>query len=428
MKVAIAGLGTVGVGLIKLLADNAAEISARLGLNNGVLPQIIAVSARSKNKDRGVDLSAYAWCDNPVDLAKTDADLVIELIGGVGGDALALAKASLSAKKHFITANKAMLAHHGFELAQLAEKNGVVLAYEAAVAGGIPVIKALREGFAGNKIERVVGILNGTCNYILTEMLARNLEYADVLHEAQEKGYAEADPSFDVGGIDAAHKICLLAANAFGLAPKFDNLYVEGIDKITLQDLKLAQKLGYKIKHLCIAQNVDGRVEQRAHPALIKAEAQLAQVDGVFNAVEIVANPVGQSVLVGRGAGAGPTASAVFSDIADIALNRKTAAFNIPTAKLKSAEKFDINIIQSSYYLRLNVLDKAGVLEEISHVLKEQKISVRKMLQDEVAGGDALIVIITHEVHELEMKNALEHLRKLASVSQAPQLIRIYNV
>ena len=420
MKIAIAGLGTVGVGLIKLLSENSAEIAARLGIT----PQIVAVSARSRTKDRGVDLSGYAWHDNPVDLAQTDADVIIELIGGTDGDALALTKAALANKKHVITANKAMLAHHGFELAQLAEKNGVTLAYEAAVAGGIPVIKALREGFAGNKIERVVGILNGTCNYILTEMLARNLEYADVLHEAQEKGYAEADPSFDVGGIDAAHKLCLLAANAFGYAPKFSNLYVEGIDKVTLLDLKLAQKLGYKIKHLCMA----AAAGARAHPALIKAEAQLAQVDGVFNAVEIVANPVGQSVLVGRGAGAGPTASAVFSDIADIALKRRTTAFNIPTKALKSAEKFDINSITSSYYLRLNLHDKAGVLEEISHVLKEQKISVRKMLQDEVAGGDALLVIITHEVHEVEMKNALELLSKLASVRQTPQLIRIYNV
>jgi len=423
MKIAIAGLGTVGVGLIKLLADNSAEISARLGVN----VEVVAVSARSKGKDRGVDLSKYEWKDNPVDLAQTNSDIIVELIGGTG-DALELTKAALSNKKHVITANKAMLAYHGFELAKLAEENGVTLAYEAAVAGGIPVIKALREGFAGNKIERVVGILNGTCNYILTEMLARNLEYADVLHEAQEKGYAEADPSFDVGGIDAAHKVCLLSANAFGLAPKFDNLYVEGIDKVTLLDLKLAQKLGYKVKHLCIAQNANGEIEQRAHPALIKEDAQLAQVDGVFNAVEITASPVGQSVMVGRGAGAGPTASAVFSDIADIVLKRRTNAFNVPTGQLKSTGKFDINTINCSYYLRLNVHDEAGVLEEISHVLKEQKISVRKLLQDEVAGGDALLVIITHEVHEAEMKNALELLSKLTSVTQTPQLIRIYNV
>lgn len=424
MKIAIAGLGTVGVGLIKLLADNSAEIKARLGVS----PQVIAVSARSRNKDRGVDLSAYEWHDNPVNLADTNADTIIELIGGSEGDALELTKAALANKKHVITANKAMLAHHGFELAQLAEQNNVTLAYEAAVAGGIPIIKMLREGFAGNKIERVVGILNGTCNYILTEMIARNLEYADVLHEAQEKGYAEADPSFDVGGIDAAHKICLLAANAFALAPKFSNLYVEGIEKITLLDLKLAQKLGYKIKHLCIAQNSAGKIEQRAHPALIKQEAQLAQVDGVFNAVETTANPVGQNVVVGRGAGAGPTASAVFSDLADIALNRKTPAFNVPSKQLQATDKFDINTISCSYYLRLNLEDKAGVLEEISHVLKEQKISVRKMLQDEISGGDALLVIITHEVHETEMKNALALLDKLPSVKQTPQLIRIYNV
>lgn len=418
MKICIAGLGTVGVGLIKLLAENSAEISARLGAN----PKIIAVSARNRNKDRGVDLSGYEWHENPVDLAKTDADIVVELIGGADGDALALTKAALTNKKHVVTANKAMLAKHGAELAKLAEESGVALAYEAAVAGGIPVIKALREGFAGNKIERVTGILNGTCNYILTEMLARNLKYADVLHEAQEKGYAEADPSFDVGGIDAAHKICVLASSAFATAPNFNNLFVEGIEKITLQDLKLAQKLGLKIKHLCIAEAGGAR----AHPALIRADAQLAQVDGVFNAVEIVASPVGQSVLVGRGAGAGPTASAVFSDIADIALGRFTSVFNVPAHHLKQAGKFDANTIHGSYYLRLDVRDQAGVLEEITNVLKNQKISVRKMLQEEAAQGNAQIVIITHEVHEAEMKKAVELLSKLASVSQAPQLIRIY--
>jgi homoserine dehydrogenase len=418
MKIAIAGIGTVGVGLIKLLAENSAEISARVGTF-----EVVAVSARSRDKTRAIDISKYKWCDNPIELAQTDADIVVELIGGVAGDALALTKAALAAKKHVITANKAMLAHHGFELAQLAEKNGVVLAYEAAVAGGIPVIKALREGFSGNKIQRVTGILNGTCNYILTEMLTRNLEYADVLHEAQEKGYAEADPSFDVGGIDAAHKICLLAANAFGKRPNFAAMYIEGIDKITLQDLKIAQKLGYKIKHLCFAVAGEG---EYAYPCLIKESEQLARVDGVFNAVEIFAEPVGQSVMVGRGAGAGPTASAVFSDIADIALKRKTATFNVPTANLREAKNQDIALANHAYYLRLDVADVAGVLEEVTHELKAHGISVKKLLQDEPNAGDAQIVIITHEVQETEILQALASLEKLKNIKQKPQMVRIY--
>lgn len=420
-KLAIAGLGTVGIGLIKLLEDNAAEISARVSAKNNF--EVVAVSARSKSKNRGIDISKYQWCDNPVELANSDADIVVELIGGEDGDALALTKAALANGKHVVTANKAMLAHHGFELAKLAEENNVVLAYEAAVAGGIPVIKALREGFAGNKIERIAGILNGTCNYILTEMLSRNLEYANVLHEAQEKGYAEADPSFDVGGIDAAHKICLLAANAFGKRPNFSEMFIEGIDKITLQDLKIAKKLGYKVKHLCIAQAGQG---EYAYPCLIKDDEQLAQIDGVFNAVEINAEPVGQSVLIGRGAGAGPTASAVAADIIDIALGRITKTFNIKADDLQQAKGKDIAETSHAYYLRVDVHDEPGVLEEVTNVLKQHGISVKKLLQDEPEQGDAQIVIITHKTLESEILQAIQELEKLNNIKQKPQMVRIY--
>lgn len=418
MKIAIAGLGTVGVGLIELLTNNAAEISAR-----GAKFEIVAVSARSKNKDRGVDLSGYEWCDNPVDLANTSADIVIELIGGEGGDALELTKAALANGKHVVTANKAMLAHHGLELAKLAEANDVVLAYEAAIAGGIPVVKALREGFAGNRVERVTGILNGTCNYILTEMLNRELEYADVLSEAQELGYAEADPSFDVGGIDAAHKICLLAANAFAKQPDFAGMFIEGINKITLQDLKIAQKMGYKVKHLCIAEANAG---EYAYPCLIKKSAQLAAVDGVFNAVEIIAEPVGQSVLVGRGAGAGPTASAVAADLIDIALGRATKAFNASTGDLRKTTNKDIAETKRSYYLRLDVADEAGVLEEVTHTLKEHGVSVKKILQDEMDSKNAQIIIITHETLESDLQKIVQKLGALPNVKQKPQMLRIY--
>lgn len=417
-KLAIAGLGTVGVGLIKLLEDNVNEISKRVG---GF--EVVAVSARSKSKDRGIDISGYEWCDNPVDLANTDVDIVIELIGGEDGDALELTKAALKNGKHVITANKAMLAHHGFELAQLAEDNNAVLAYEAAVAGGIPVVKVLREGFAGNSVKRVSGLLNGTCNYILTEMLNRELEYADVLNEAQELGYAEADPSFDVGGIDAAHKICLLAANGFGKRPDFAGMYIEGIDKITLQDLKIAKKLGYKVKHVCVA---EAGIGEYAYPCLIEENEQLAQVDGVFNAVEIIAEPVGQSVLVGRGAGAGPTASAVASDVIDIALGRTTKAFNISAAELEEVENQDIAKTKHAYYLRLDVADEAGVLEEVTHVLKQHDVSVKKLLQEEPNSGNAQIIIITHETIEGEIQKALQSLAGLKNIKEKPQTIRLY--
>lgn len=421
MKIAIAGLGTVGAGLIKLLADNAAEISVRA--NEEI--EVLAVNARDKNKDRGVDISGLAWVDNPVDLAGTDADIILELIGGEEGVALELTKAALANGKHVVTANKAMLAYHGGELAELAEKNNVTLAYEAAVAGGIPVIKTLREGLAGNKIKTIIGILNGTCNYILTEMLERKMDYADILDEAQEKGYAEADPELDVGGGDAAHKLAILAANAFGKKPNFADLYVEGIQNITVGDLEFANKLGYAIKHLCFAQEVEGKVEQRAHPCLIPSNYQLANVNDVFNAVEIDADPVGRVALTGRGAGAGPTASAVLADVIDIANGRLTNTFTAPIAELGEMEVLPIEEIESSYYLRLQVEDEAGVLEEVTSILGDEDISILKMIQDEPKDHDAQIVIITHDVKERKMQNAVAKLNDLASVEKPAQLIRI---
>ena len=420
MKIAIAGLGTVGAGLIKLLNDNAAEVSARAGQTI----EVVAVSARNKNKDRGVDLSKIQWFDNPVDLANSNADIVVELIGG-DTDALELVKNSLKNKKHVVTANKAMLAHHGGELAELAEKNGVALCYEAAVAGGIPVIKALKEGLAANKINKVTGILNGTCNYILTQMELRKEEFPAILKEAQEKGYAEADPTFDVGGIDASHKLAILAANAFGAKPNFAALYIEGIEKLTVTDIEFAKKLGYKIKHLCVASNVNGKIEQRAHPCLIPFSHSLSNINDVFNAVEIEASPVGKVVLNGRGAGAGPTASAVAADIIDICNNRITHTFNIPANKLGTIAASPISEIVSEYYLRLQVSDEAGVLEAITHELREQKISVHKFLQEDVVNGTAQVIIITHAVKEAVLNEAAKKLASLSSVKEAPQIIRI---
>jgi homoserine dehydrogenase len=409
MKIAIAGLGTVGSGLIKLLEDNAAEIKSRAGVQF----QIVGVSSRTKR-------DIPNWTANPLDLVKTDAEVIVELIGGET-DALELAKAALKAKKHFVTANKAMLAHHGAELAELAEANGVHLKYEAAVAGGIPVIKSLREGLAGNKITKVAGILNGTCNYILTQMEARKEEFPAILQEAQAKGYAEADPSFDVGGIDASHKLCILASNAFGVKPNFKALYIEGIEKITVADIEFAKKLGYKIKHLCIATES----VQRAHPCLIPLTHSLAHVNDVFNAVEIEGNQVGRVMMTGRGAGAGPTASAVASDLVDVANNRRTHVFTVPYAQLKELKGSSINDITSEYYLRLDVKDQPGVLEDITHALREGEISVHKFLQEDVVNGAAQVIIITHAVKESVLRKAVEKLAKLASVNQQPQVIRI---
>ncbi len=423
MKIAIAGLGTVGGGLVELLANNAAEILARCGEKI----EVVGISARKKR-------DGHKWYDNPLELVKTDAEIIVELIGGENGVALELVKAALSGKKHVITANKAMLAHHGGELAELAEKNGVQLRYEAAVAGGIPVIKALREGLAGNKINRISGILNGTCNYILTEMEAQRKEFNDVLHEAQSKGYAEANPAFDIGGIDAAHKLAILAANAFGKKPNFKELYVEGIDKIKLADIDLAKKLGYRIKHLCFAaQQINdegqgghrGAIEQRAHPCLLSVNHPLANIDGVFNAVEIEAEPVGMVVLHGRGAGAGPTASAVVADIVDIILKRSIPTFTIPAAKLGALHALKISEISSAYYLRLSAEDKPGVLEEITHVFKEAQISIHKFFQDEVKDGVAQIAIITHAAQEKVFNEAVAKLGKLDSLKERPQVVRI---
>lgn len=424
MKIALAGLGTVGAGVLKLLESNAVEV----GLCSRQPISVVAVSSRTRKKDRGVDISGYQWCDNPLDLVNTEANIIIELIGGEDGVALELARKTIAAKKHFITANKAMLALHGGELAELAEKNGVFLCYEAAVAGGIPVIKTIREGLTANKIKKVMGILNGTCNYILSQMAERSVEYPVVLKEAQAKGYAEADPSFDVGGIDASHKLAILSANAFGKKPNFKDLYIEGIEKITVDDIVYARRLGYVIKHICFAASEDGElVEQRAHPCLVPNAHMLASVNDVFNAVEFESEPVGPTFLMGRGAGAGPTASAVVADIIDIANNRYTYPFTVPAASLGRMKCKKIDEIESSYYIRLTVRDETGVLEEITNVLKRWSISVKKLLQDDEDEDTADIIIITHTTKESTIKHALEKFSALKTLAEPVQLIRVLN-
>src|SRR5271165_874311 len=333
LRVGIAGLGTVGAGVVKLLARQAELITARAGRPITVT----AVSARDRNRDRGISLDGLIWHDDPLALAwDENVDVVVELIGGSDGPAKALAEKALAAGRPLVTANKALLAVHGVALAQAAEAASLPLAYEAAVAGGIPVIKALREGLAANRISRVAGILNGTCNYILTVMRERGREFAEVLADAQRLGYAEADPSFDIDGIDAAHKLAILAALAFGRPVAFDAVHVEGIRSISALDIAFAAELGYRIKLLGIAGVTDGAIEARVHPCMVPQSSPIATVDGVFNAVVAEGDFVGRVMLEGRGAGARPTASAVVADLIDIARGRLTPVWGAAAAALST--------------------------------------------------------------------------------------------
>ena len=423
LSVAVAGLGTVGGGVLKLLRDNATLVTARAGRPIAVT----AVSARDRSKDRGVPLTGLRWYEDPVALAADPAvDVVVELIGGSDGTALALAEAAIAAGKPLVTANKAMLAVHGAALAAAAEARDVPLGFEAAVAGGIPVIKALREGLAGNHITRLAGILNGTCNYILTQMRERGREFAEVLADAQKLGYAEADPSFDIDGIDAAHKLAILAALAFGRPVAFDAVHVEGIRRISALDIAFAGELGYRIKLLGLARRTDGGVEARVHPCMVPASAPIARVDGVFNAVVAEGDFVGRVMLEGRGAGAGPTASAVVADLIDLARNRLTPVWGAAFDALSNAPSVPMSMHVGPYYLRLMVVDRPGVIADVTAVLRDLGISLESMLQRGRAPGEAVpVVLVTHETQESAMTAALQRIGALDAVLETPTLIRI---
>ena len=423
LAVAVAGLGTVGAGVLKLLRDNADIITARAGRPIAV----IAVSARDRLKDRGVPVSGLHWYDDPVALA-TDprVDVVVELIGGSEGPARALVRASLAAGKPIVSANKALLAVHGGELAAIAEQHNVALAFEAAVAGGIPAIKALREGLAANRISRISGILNGTCNYILTVMRDHGREFADVLADAQRLGYAEADPAFDVDGIDAAHKLAILAALAFGRPVAFGDVYVEGIRNVSALDIAFAGELGYRIKLLGIARHTEAGIEARVHPCMIPASAPIALVDGVFNAVVAEADFAGRVMLQGRGAGAGPTASAVVADLIDIARGRATPVWGAASGALANLPSLPMSAHVGAYYLRLMVVDRPGVIADVTAVLRDQGVSLESMLQRGRSPGEAVpVVMVTHETTEAAMRAALERIAALGAVLEAPAMIRI---
>ena len=427
LSVAVAGLGTVGAGVLKLLRDNADNIAARAGRPIAVT----AVSARDRTRDRGVSLSGLRWYEDPVALAADPAvDVVVELIGGSDGPARSLVQAALAAGKPVVTANKAMLAVHGAALAAAAEECRVPLAFEAAVAGGIPVIKALREGLAANRILRIAGILNGTCNYILTQMRERGREFAEVLADAQKLGYAEADPSFDIDGIDAAHKLAILAALAFGRPVAFEAVHVEGIRNVSALDIAFAGELGYRIKLLGIARRTDGGpaggIAARVHPCMVPQSAPIARVDGVFNAVVAEGDFVGRVMLEGRGAGAGPTASAVVADLIDIARNRFTPVWGAAAAELSNAPSVPMSAHVGAYYLRLMVVDRPGVIADVTAVLRDLGISLESMLQRGRAPGEAVpVVLVTHETQESAMREALTRIAALNAVLEAPTSIRI---
>lgn len=422
LKIGIAGLGTVGSGVIRILQTHGDEIARRAGKKIAVT----AVNARDKSKKRDVDVSAFHWVERPADLAAADVDVVVELIGGDEGDAKTLVEQSLKNKKHVVTANKALLAKHGFALAKLAEENGVSLNFEASVAGGIPIIKALREGFAGNKIAGISGILNGTCNYILTEMRTGGRDFADVLGEAQAKGYAEADPTFDVDGIDAAHKLTILAALAFGVKPDFGAIDITGIRKITAHDIEFATELGYKIKLLGMARDIEGRIAQSLEPCLVPVNSALASVEGVFNAVFVEGDFIDKAMLEGRGAGAGPTASAVLSDLIDLARGYYLPAFGLPAKDLKDARWAADDEIISSQYLHMVVTDEPGVIAEVAAILRDYKISIESMIQrGRDPGQPVSVVITTHECSKRAMRDAAGKIARLSAIAAPPTVLRI---
>ena len=423
LGVALAGLGTVGAGVFALLRDRAETLTERAGRPI----RVVAVSARDRTRDRGLDLDGVAWFDDAAEMAReADADVFVELIGGEDGIAKAACEAALDAGRDIVTANKALLARHGTRLARLAEETGRTLGYEAAVAGGIPIVKALREGLAANRISAIYGILNGTCNYILTHMRETGRPFDDVLADAQALGYAEADPAFDIDGIDAAHKLAILTALGFGTEIDFSGVHVEGIRHVSADDIVFAEELGYRIKLLGIARRTAHGIEQRVHPCMIPQAAPLARVEGVFNAVVAEGDSVGTTVFAGRGAGAGPTASAVVADIVDLARGLRLPVFAAPAARLAPAETAAMERHAGPYYLRLVVVDRPGVIADVAAALRDERISMESMIQRGRAPGEAVpVVLTTHETEEAAMTRALARIETLGSVVQPPRMIRI---
>ncbi|MBI3707632.1 MAG: homoserine dehydrogenase [Proteobacteria bacterium] len=423
LKIAIAGLGTVGAGVLKLIAANGDLIAKRCGRPLFV----VAVGARDRGKDRGVALGAVKWYDDAERMAEeADAEVVVELIGGADGIAKRICEAAIARGRHVVTANKALLANHGTALARAAEAKGVALCYEASVAGGIPIVKALREGLGANRLSRIYGILNGTCNYILTVMRKTGRVFEDVLAEAQKLGYAEADPGLDVDGIDAAHKLAILAGVAFGTEIRFDAVHVEGIRHVSPLDIEYAKELGYRIKLLGIARLTEHGLEQRVHPCMVPVETPIAHVEDVFNAVVADGNFVGNAVFEGRGAGAGPTASAVVADLMDIARGDRPPTFGVPMGDLAVLPTSPMERHRGAYYIRLMVVDRPGVIADVTAALRDEQVSLESMLQRGRRPGEMVpVVLVTHPTEEAAMNRALRRIGGLGSVLESPRVIRI---
>ncbi|MFD1881142.1 homoserine dehydrogenase [Paracoccus pacificus] len=424
LRLGIAGLGTVGAGVVKIIQRHADLLAARSGRPIA----ITAVTARDKLKNRDVDLSSYHWAADPLALAQSDEiDVFVELMGGHEGAAREATEAALRAGKDVITANKALLAHHGHELARLAEDNGRVIRFEAAVAGGIPVIKTMTESLAGNAIRRVMGVMNGTCNYILTRMESAGLPYETVFEEARQLGYLEADPTLDVGGIDAGHKLAILSAIAFGTEMNFDAVEIEGIERVSIDDINRAADMGYKIKLLGVAQMTARGLEQRMSPCLVPADSPLGQLQGGTNMVVVEGDAVGQIVLRGAGAGEGPTASAVMSDVVEIARGVRLPTFGQPASGLARAQAAR-TAVPAAYYIRLHLADKPGALAKVASVLGDAGISIDRMRQYGHGDGTAPVLIVTHKTTPEAVDHAIAELPKTGVIVGEPVELRIEEV
>lgn len=422
LRIAIAGLGTVGTGIVKILQTHGDEIARKAGRRIS----IIAVNAKDKNKPRGIDVSKYKWADDAHELGIMDGiDVVVETIGGEGV-AASLIETAIRNGKHVVTANKALLAKRGYDLAQLAEDHGVSLNYEAAVAGGVPIIKALREGFAGNKINAIYGILNGTSNYILTEMRLSGRNFGEVLLEAQDKGYAEADPTFDIDGIDAAHKLSILTSLAFGVRSDFSKMDIVGIRHITTQDINFAQELGFRIKLLGSARRIGDKIAQSLEPCLVPIESPIGSVEGVYNAVFTEGDFVGNVLLEGRGAGEGPTASAILSDLIDLARGTHFPVFGVPVSDLRNVDMAADGEIINEQYLHLTAIDQPGVIADVSAILRDNDISIESLIQRGRAPGQPVSVIITtHECSRAAIRAAAAQIAGISTITAPPTILRI---
>ena len=425
INIAIAGLGTVGAKTYRIIKEESDFLKARSSANFNV----VAVSAKSKDKKRDIDLTGAEWITDCRDIADIDnVDVVIELVGGSEGVAKELVEKAITNGKSVITANKALLATHGNNIGGLVAKHDVMFGYEAAVAGGIPIIKTIREGLASNRIGKVYGILNGTCNYILSMMRETGREFEDILADAQRLGYAEADPSFDVDGVDAAHKLAILSAIAFQTPINFNGVYVEGIRLISPIDIDFATELGYRIKLLGIGELLGNGLQQRVRPCLVPVNVPIAQVEDVFNAVAAEAEGLGTSLSYGRGAGAGPTSSAVLSDLLDFANNRRTSFLGTADSELVIRPIQELQKLSGSYYLRLQVYDRPGVLADLTAVFRDKGVSVEALLQrGRNPDGTVPVVLTTHEASEEAIQKSVAEFEKLENVVEKPCILPIEN-